>query len=126
MSINVGKYFLKLIDKHFNHDNILHKILHRKTLKISFSCTKNIFEIINNHNKDIIRKSHDRTNNNNNNNKGDNDNNNTSRHNECNCKTRNKCPMNELCNSENIVYQGIIYPKENVKNTKTYIGISST
>ena len=23
-SINVGKYFLKLIDKHFKHDNILH------------------------------------------------------------------------------------------------------
>ena len=24
--INVGKYFLKLIDKHFKHNNILHKI----------------------------------------------------------------------------------------------------
>ena len=27
---------------------------------------------------------------------------------------------------ENVVYQGIINPKENVKNTKTYIGISLT
>ena len=34
--------------------------------------------------------------------------------------------MNGLCTLENLVYQGIIYPKENVKNTKTYIGISST
>ena len=42
-SINVGKYFLKLIDKHLKHDNILHKIFNRKTLKISYSCTKNIF-----------------------------------------------------------------------------------
>ena len=42
-SINVGKYFLKLIDKHFKHDNILHKIFYRKTLKISYSGTKNIF-----------------------------------------------------------------------------------
>ena len=42
-SINVGKYFLKLIDKHFKHDNILHKIFNRKTLKIRYSCTKNIF-----------------------------------------------------------------------------------
>ena len=25
-SINVGKYFLKLIDKHFKHNDILHKI----------------------------------------------------------------------------------------------------
>ena len=55
-----------------------------------------------------------------------NDNNNTSRQNECNCKTRKKCPMNELRNLENVVYQGIIYPKENAKDKKTYIGISST
>ena len=67
--------FLKLIDKHVKHDNILHKIFNRKTLKISYSCTKNIFQIINNHNKEIIKEFQDRTNNNNNNN----DNNNNSR-----------------------------------------------
>ena len=33
--------------------------------------------------------------------------------------------MNGLCYLENVVYQGIIYPKENVKNTKTYTGITS-
>ena len=55
-SINVGKYFLKLIDKHFKHDNILHKIFNRKMLKISYSCRKNIFQIINNHNKEIIKE----------------------------------------------------------------------
>ena len=36
------------------------------------------------------------------------------------------CPMNGLCNKDNVVYQGIIYSKENVKDRKTYIGISST
>ena len=35
--------------------------------------------------------------------------------------------MNGLCNLDNVVYQGIIYPKENVKDRKkTYVGISST
>ena len=34
--------------------------------------------------------------------------------------------MNGLCNLNNIVYQGIIYPKENVRDKKTYIRISST
>ena len=29
--------------------------------------------------------------------------------------------MNGLCNLENVVYQGIIYPKENVKDTKIYM-----
>ena len=106
---------MKLIDKHFKHDNILHKIFNRKTLKISYSCTKNIFQMINNHNKLIIKEFQDRTNNNNNN----------SKQNECNCKTRVYCPMNGLCNLDNVVYQGILYPKENVKDRKTYIGTSS-
>ena len=32
--------------------------------------------------------------------------------NECNCKAKNKCPMNGLCNWENLVYQEIISPKQ--------------
>ena len=71
-------------------------------LKISYSSTKNIFQIINNHNKEIIKEFQDLTNNNNDNN---------SKQNECNCKTQNNCPMNGLCNLNNVVYQGIIYPK---------------
>ena len=113
-SINVGKYFLILIDKHFKHNNILHKICNRKTVKINYSCTKNIFQIINNLNKEIIKEFHDRTDNNNDNN----NNNNKSKQNECNCKTQNNCPMNGLCNLDNVVYKGIIYPKENVKDKK--------
>ena len=104
-SLNVGKYFFKLIDKHFKHNNILYKIFNRKTLKMSYSCTKNIFEIINNHNKEIIKEFHERMNINNNNN-------NTSKQNKCNCKTRMNCPMNGLCNLDNVVYQGIIYPPQ--------------
>ena len=33
VNINIGKYFLKLMDKHFNQNNILHKIFNRKILK---------------------------------------------------------------------------------------------
>ena len=78
---------------------------------------KYFFQIINNHNKEIVKEFHDRTNNNDNNN---------SKQNECNSKTRMNCPINGLCNLDNVVYLGIIYPKENVKDRKTYIGISST
>ena len=118
-SINVGKYFIKLRDKHFKHDNKLHKIFNRKTLKISYSCTNNIFQMINNHYKEIIKDFQDRTINNNNNN-------NNGIKKECNCKTPNNCPMNGLCNLNNVVYQRIIYPKENITDRKTYIGIFST
>ena len=42
------------MDKHIDHNNILHKTFNRKMLKMSYFCTKNIFEIINNHNYSII------------------------------------------------------------------------
>ena len=75
-NINIGKYFFKLVDKHFKHGNKLQKIFNRKTLKISYSCTKNIFQIINSHNKNITKDFQDQINirnnknNNNNNNNG--------------------------------------------------------
>ena len=34
--------------------------------------------------------------------------------------------MNGLCNLNNVEYQGIIDPKENIMDRKYYIGISST
>ena len=87
-------------------------IFNWKTLKISYSCTKNIFQKINNHNKEIVREFQDRTNNN--------INNNNSKQNECNFKTRNNYPMNVLYNLNNIEYQGIIYPKDNIMDKNLY------
>ena len=41
-----------------------------------------------------------------------------------NYKTKFNCPMNGLCCLKNVVYQAIIFSKENVKDKKkTYIGI---
>ena len=57
-NIDVGKYFLRPIDKHFKQDNILHKIFNRKTLKISYSCTKNMSQIMNSHDNELINKFH--------------------------------------------------------------------
>ena len=34
--------------------------------------------------------------------------------------------MNGLCNLDNVVYQAIIYPKEDINDRKSYIGVSST
>ena len=34
--------------------------------------------------------------------------------------------MNGLCNLNNVIYQAIIYPKENITDKKTYIGLAST
>ena len=111
---NIGKYFLKLADKHFKHGNKPQKIFNRKTLKISYSGTKNIFQIINDHDKNITQNFQDQINNRNNNN-----NNNNNGIKKCNCKSRDNCPMNGLCNLNNVIYQAIIYPKENITDKKT-------
>ena len=55
-NINIGKYFLNLIDKTFPKNNILSKIFNRNNLKISYSCTNNLSKIIINHNRKIISK----------------------------------------------------------------------
>ena len=56
-NINIGKYFLKLIDWHFNKDNPLNKIFNWNTIKITYSCTNNISKIIYDYNKNLIEKS---------------------------------------------------------------------
>ena len=51
---NVGKVFLKLLKKNFSASHILHKIFNKNTVKISYSCMKNINSIISSHNKNIL------------------------------------------------------------------------
>ena len=48
-NINIGRYFLHLLDKHFNRDNPLSRIFNRNTVKISYSCAKNMYNILSNH-----------------------------------------------------------------------------
>ena len=55
-NINVGKYFLHLLDKHFNGDNPLSRIFNRNTVKISNSCTKNMYSILSNHNRRLLNE----------------------------------------------------------------------
>ena len=53
---NIGKKFFKLLDTCFPPENKLHQILIRNTIKISYSCVRNIKQIITNHNKEIVRE----------------------------------------------------------------------
>ena len=52
----VGHYFLKLLDKHFPRQHKLYKIFNKNTVKVSYSCTKNIKSIIKNHNKSVLHQ----------------------------------------------------------------------
>ena len=67
--------FLQLIDTNFPPANKLHKIFNRNTVKISYSCTQNISQIIKGHNKKVtqIRRHHQL---------------------ECNCLIKTEFPLN--------------------------------
>ena len=51
---NVGRDFLRLIDKHFPPHHWLHKVCNRNTVKVSYSCMPNMAAIILSHNKKLL------------------------------------------------------------------------
>ena len=73
---NVAKSFLRLIDKHFPKSHKLYKIFNRNNLKVSYSCTTNMANIIKNHNRKILNE------------RDEIDNRRT-----CNCKNKNLRPL---------------------------------
>ena len=104
---NIGRIFFKLLNKHFPPDNLFHKIFNRNTVKISYSCMKNISSIISSHNKILLNKDE--------------------RNIEygCNCRRKNECPMENKCLTPKLVYQAIVSnDKDLVK--KKYIGLTET
>ena len=56
LKTNIGMEFLKLVDKHFPKNKDLHKIFNRKTIKIGYSCTSNMGNIIASHNRKVMNK----------------------------------------------------------------------
>ena len=106
----MGKVFLNIIDKNFKKGDKLRTIFNRNTCKISYRTTQNLGSIISSHNKKLI-KNFDRI-----------------PERECNCRIKEKCPLNNKCLSKNLIYQATVEPEKNNKNIKTeyYIGLSST
>ena len=110
---NVGKYFLKLVGKHFPKHHKFYKIFNKNTVKVSYSCMPNIRSNVNKHNKKILQKINDSTND-------------EETVKKCNCPRNTVCPLNNQCCEKDVVYQAEI--KSNLPNygTKVYKGICST
>ena len=96
LETNIGKEFLKIIDKNFPKNNPLYSILNRRTVKIGYSCTPNMNTIIAGHNRKIL-----------------NEDKHAKKH-RCNCKNPKECPMPKKCTAQSIVY------KATIKSTKAY------
>lgn len=101
MKSNVAKKFLKLLDKHFPPDNKLHKIFNRNTVKVSYSCTGNIEQVIKTHNNKILSPRNEET---------------------ANCNCRKECPIEGKCRSSNSIYKCTV--SANNKPNKVYIGLA--
>ena len=86
VSTNVAKWFLNLIENHFPKDNKLHRIFNRNIVKVSYSCTENMKSVITAHNMKVLSE-------------------NINKVPPCNCRVKNKCPLNGKCRTRNILYK---------------------
>ena len=104
---NIGKYFFRLINKHFSPEHKFHKVFNKNTLKLSYSCMPNLKSQINSHNQNIFRAQPQST------------------PKTYNCLKKEGCPMNGFCLTKSLLYYATITcDKENY--TKPYKGICET
>ena len=78
---NIGKTFLRLISKHFPKHHKYHSLFNKNNVKVSYSCTENLRSIINKHNKKVLSNNNDHDNN----------------ESLCNCRSKEKCSLNNNC-----------------------------
>ena len=102
VSTNVAKIFLNLIEKHFPRSSKLHKIFNKNTVKVSYSCTQNMSQIIKGHNKKIAQKETQETL-------------------QCNCRVKTDCPLNGDCRKESVIYKCTAIT---CNSKKVYLGLT--
>ena len=102
---NIGKDFLKLIDKCFPPWHPLRQIVNKNTVKVSYSCTPNMERIIASRNSKLfaVPSSAERT---------------------CNCPRNTPCPLYGKCLLENVVYEAKVTQDDQTQNC--YTGLCST
>ena len=97
-----GKEFLKILDSNFPKKHQFNRFLNRHTIKVSYSCTKNMGAIIATHNKKILNDK-------------------TDQERDCNCRVKTNCPLKGQCCTKTVVYKAEIKTENTIKN---YIGLT--
>ena len=98
----IGKEFLKILDNNFPKKHPFSKFLNRHTIKVSYSCTKNMSAIIATHNKKLLSDQ-------------------TEKDRNCNCRVKKDCPLRGKCCTKTVVYKAEIQAENTTKN---YIGLT--
>ena len=102
---NIGKNFLHLLVKHFPDNNKMHKIFNKNTVKVSYSCMKNMDSIISGHNHNILNPKQKSFG--------------------CNCRKKDSCPLNGECLTPKVIYRADVSNEAN-NNQKFYFGLAET
>ena len=105
---NVGRQFLKLLDKHFPPGSPLHAIFNRSKVKMSYRCTPNLAKKIKAHNSKILKPTP----------------NNEEQNGGCNCRNKDECPIPGECLRQGVIYQAEVCRDDN--KVDTYIGLAAT
>ena len=105
VSTPIGKIFLKIIDECFPPGHPLHPTFNRNNVKVSYSTTPNVAQIISAKNSKILQppKAGSR---------------------ECNCPRNKQCPLDKKCLLDGLIYQATV--TEPNAESRTYIGLCST
>ena len=109
LKTNVGRQFLKIIDRCFPPDNKLHKIFNRSKVKLSYRTMNNLGSIISKHNKQILNQ------------------NKVEVVPPCNCDSfpiqgYTGCPLeNQQCKKESVIYNCKVTSEEGIE---TYTGLT--
>ena len=107
VATNIGKEFFKLLQLHFPKQHPLHSIFNKNTVKLSYSCTTNMDNIlkVKAHNAKIllkdIKKDEEE--------KG------------CNCRNKAACSVANKCLKNNVVYKATVNYED---KTQHYIGMT--
>ena len=99
---NIGRSFLRLVDKHFGPDHVFHRAFNRSTVKISYSCMPNAKTIIQSHNKRVLDKGNPNV---------------STIEKTCNCQKRNECPLDGACLTKNLIYEAKVTSESSEKFT---------
>ena len=100
VTTNIGQKFLTLVKKHFAPGSPLYSVCNKNTIKLSYSCTKNMRAILQTHNKKVLCNTH------------------TPTEAPCNCRVKTQCPVQGACQKP-VVYKATIKVEG---KEKTYIG----
>ena len=106
---DIGKKFLDIIRTCFPSSNILHKILNKNTVKISYACMPNMGKLISSDNNRKLNAPDTEQN--------------PPNGKQCNCQVKSDCPMNNNCLTDNVIYQATVTTNH---SSDTYIGLTET